>query len=66
MVVRDSAASRNSVVEIALSLLLSMGTSTNDFLKVWRRVPPAGKAGVDMIIVVWLKLEQDGTNWREE
>ena len=41
-VVKLSAASRNSVVDIALSLLLSMGTSTKDFLRVSNQVPPAG------------------------
>jgi len=39
---RDSAASRNSVVSIALSPALSTGTSTNDLLKVSRKVPPGG------------------------
>lgn len=45
-VVNDSAASRNSVVEMALSFSLSMGTSVKDFLKVSRKVPPGGYAVV--------------------
>jgi hypothetical protein len=40
MVVRDSAASRNSVVEIALSFCGSTGKSVKDCLKVSRRVLP--------------------------
>lgn len=51
MVVKDSAASRNSVVEMALSLLASMGTSTKDFLKVSSKVPPGGIVGADMVSV---------------
>jgi hypothetical protein len=42
MVVKDSAASRNSVVAIALFLSASMGTSVNDFRKVSSKVPPGG------------------------
>lgn len=41
-VVNDSAASRNSVVAIALSFSLSTGTSVKDFLSVSRNVPPGG------------------------
>ena len=41
-VVKLSAASRNSLVDMALSLLLSTGTSTKDFLMVSKKVPPAG------------------------
>lgn len=41
-VVNDSAASRNSVVEIALSFSLSIGTSVKDLLRVSRNVPPGG------------------------
>jgi len=43
-VVNDSAASRNSVVEMALSFSLSIGTSVKDFLSVSRKVPPGGYA----------------------
>lgn len=42
IVVNDSAASRNSVVEMALSFSASTGTSTKDFRNVSRRVPPGG------------------------
>ena len=49
-VVNDSAASRNSVVAIALSFSLVMGTSLNDFFRVSRKVPPGGKAFVDAIV----------------
>lgn len=45
-VVNDSAASRNSVVEMALSFSLSTGTSVKDFLSVSRKVPPGGYAFV--------------------
>jgi hypothetical protein len=45
-VVNDSAASRNSVVEMALSFSLSTGTSVKDFLNVSRKVPPGGYAFV--------------------
>jgi len=41
-VVRDSAASRKGVVEMALSFSASMGTSVKDFLSVSRKVPPVG------------------------
>ena len=41
-VVSDSAASRNSVVETALSFSLFMGTSVKDRLRVSRKVPPGG------------------------
>ncbi len=41
-VAKDSDASRNSVVEMALSLSLLTGTSTNDFLRLPNQVPPAG------------------------
>lgn len=43
-VVNDSAASRNSVVEMALSFSLSTGTSVKDLLSVSRKVPPGGYA----------------------
>lgn len=49
MVVKDSAASRNSVVEMALSLSASTGTSTKERLKVESRVAPSGTAGADMV-----------------
>jgi len=41
-VVNDSAASRNSVVETALSFSLLTGTSVKDLLTVSRKVPPGG------------------------
>lgn len=65
MVVRLSAASKNSVVPMALSLSASMGTSTKDFLRVSTKVPPAGITTADMLgncvrflfgrYAVWLK-----------
>lgn len=45
----DSAASRNSSVEMALSLALSTGTSTKDFLKVSTMVLPGGIWGAMLI-----------------
>ena len=42
-VVSDSAASRNADVGMALSLLASIGTSTNDLCRVSNQVPPVGK-----------------------
>ena len=60
MVVKDSAASRKAVVSMALSLFWSMGTSTKDFLKVWRKVPPAGMTGADMLkVIVRLYFDSD-------
>lgn len=44
---RDSAASRNSVVEIALSLDSSMGTSLKDLFMVSSHVPPSGATEVE-------------------
>lgn len=41
-VVNDSAASRNSVVAIALSFSLFIGTSVKDFFRLSRKVPPGG------------------------
>lgn len=41
-VTRASAASRNSAVEMALSLAASIGTSAKDFWMVSNQVPPAG------------------------
>lgn len=48
-VVKDSAASRKSLVEMALSLAASIGTSTKDFCKVSSQVLPGGMTGADMI-----------------
>lgn len=48
-VVKDSAASRKSLVDTALSLAASMGTSTNDFCRVSSQVLPGGMTGADMI-----------------
>lgn len=42
--VRASEASRNSEVEMALSLLASMGTSTKERLPLSKYVPPGGYA----------------------
>jgi hypothetical protein len=55
MVTRDSAASRKSVVAMALSFSASMGTSTKDFLKVWTMVPPGGITGADMAAMIQLE-----------
>lgn len=52
MVVKDSEASRNSVVEMALSFSASIGTSAKDFLKVSRRVPPGGMVAIVKILKV--------------
>lgn len=49
-VVKESAASRNSVVEIALSLAASTGTSENDFFMVSIQVPPGGITGAEVIL----------------
>ena len=49
MVVRDSAASRNWVVAIALSFSASTGTVVKDCLKVSTMVPPGGMTGADMM-----------------
>ena len=49
IVVKDSAASRNSVVEMALSFSAFTGTSLKDFLKVSRMVPPGGISTADMM-----------------
>jgi hypothetical protein len=51
-VVRDSEASKNSLVDIALSFSLSTGTSVNDLLMLSRKVPPGGYALVDAIVLV--------------
>lgn len=60
MVIRDSAASRKSVVAMALSLSASMGTSAKDFLKVSTMVPPGGMTGADMLGDAVLSVE----DWR--
>jgi hypothetical protein len=49
-VVRDSAASRNSLVAMALSFSLSTGTSVKDLLIESRKVPPGGYAFVDTMV----------------
>lgn len=51
MGVRDSAASMNSLVAIALFLSASTGTSTKERLKVLasKKVPPGGITGADMM-----------------
>lgn len=51
-VVSDSAASRNTVVGIALSLLASTGTSTKDFRRVSNHVPPVGNEELEGIDIV--------------
>lgn len=52
MGVRDSAASMNSLVAMALALSASIGTSENDRLKVLasKKVPPGGITGADIVI----------------
>ena len=49
-VVKASAASRNSVVAIALSLATSTGTSANDFFMESNQVPPGGTIAADDIL----------------
>lgn len=49
-VAKDSEASRNSDVEMALFLFSSIGTSTNDLLTVSNQVPPGGWSSVDAIV----------------
>jgi hypothetical protein len=49
---RLSAASRNSVVEMALSFEASTGTSTKLLLTVSKKVPPGGYAAA-IVIVCW-------------
>lgn len=49
-VVRDSAASRNSVVAMPLSFEASIGTSTKDFRRVSNHVPPGGIISVEDIL----------------
>lgn len=46
-VVKDSAASRNSVVAIPLSFAVSMGTSAKDFFIVSNQVPPGGMTAAE-------------------
>ncbi len=50
--VSESAASRKSVVGIALSWAASMGTSTKDFFSVSNQVPPGGKDAVAVAMAV--------------
>lgn len=50
-VVNDSAASKNSVVDTALSFSWSTGTLTNERLSVSRKVPPGGITTAAMIAV---------------
>lgn len=54
MGVRDSAASMNSLVAMALFLSASTGTSTKERLKVLasKKVPPGGITGADMMAVL--------------
>ena len=46
---RDSAASRNSEVDMALSLAVSTGTSANDFLRDSNQLLPGGNADLEAI-----------------
>jgi len=48
-VARDSAASKNLLVLMALSLLSSTGTSVKEALMVSKNVPPGGYVGADML-----------------
>lgn len=50
MVVSDSAASRNSEVEMALPLAASTGTSLKDRLSTWTIVPPGGNVGAEAMM----------------
>lgn len=59
-VVNDSAASKNSVVAIALSFSLSTGTSVKDLFRVLRKVPPSGYACADAIVCCGVGLEFGG------
>ncbi len=63
-VVVDSAASRNSDVGMALSLLASTGTSTKDFFRVSNHVPPAGKETFDGTAMIGKWKRANG--WYEE
>lgn len=65
-VVKDSAASRNSLVDMALSLAASTGTSTNDFFKVSSQVWPGGMTGADMIAKNKIKSIDDCHRKRRE
>jgi hypothetical protein len=62
MVVRDSAASRNSVVETAFPLDSSMGTLVKVPLKVSRMVPPSGITAV--VAMVSGRREKEGMERR--
>jgi len=48
-VARDSAASKNLLVLMALSLVSSTGTSVKEALMVSKNVPPGGYVGADMV-----------------
>ena len=69
-VVRESAASRNSFVPMALSLPASTGTSLKDLVKVSRKVPPVGYGLswvamlVDSAIEAWRRKGEVGRRWR--
>jgi hypothetical protein len=54
-VVRLSHASRNSLVEMALSLFLSRGTSVKLRFSVSKYVPPVGTVGADAAMIVVLR-----------
>ena len=57
-VVSDSAASRKSLVGMALSLLASTGTSAKDLCKVSNQVPPDGKVLLDGTAMIGVGSEQ--------
>jgi len=59
MVVRDSEASMNSVVDTASPLASSTGTSAKVRLRDWTIVPPGGYAAVDM-------MNDDGDEWKKK
>lgn len=68
MGVRDSAASMNSLVAMALFLSASTGTSTKERLKVLasKNVPPGGITGADMMVVfcgVGFEFEHEEGAW---
>lgn len=67
-VVKDSAASRKSLVATALSLAASIGTSTNDFGKVSSQVLPGGMTGAGMIasnqLIVVAEIEENSRKRR--
>lgn len=53
----ESAASRKALVSMALPLLASMGTWTNDFWRVSNQVPPAGHVAFDAMNGIFASLE---------